>query len=86
MMHNKGLTKLLEELGELSQIAAKKSAYINDYWHPDQKGNMHVRLEEEMGDVLAAIEFVRKKLFLDSVSIRKRKELKLELYEKWDGE
>ncbi len=86
MMSNKGLSKLLEELGELSQISAKKLAYMDTYWHPDNAGNMHIRLEEEMGDVLASIEFVRKKLFLDSVSIRERKAKKLALYEEWDKE
>ncbi len=30
-----GLTKLLEELGELAQVAAKKQAYFHTDAHPD---------------------------------------------------
>lgn len=34
-----GLAKLLEELGELSQVAAKKLAYFHTDEHPDGAGS-----------------------------------------------
>ena len=39
MMHCDGLTKLIEECGELVQIAAKKQAYFDTDTHPDGKGS-----------------------------------------------
>jgi NTP pyrophosphatase (non-canonical NTP hydrolase) len=85
-MHSKGLTKLMEECGELVQIAAKKSAYIHADNHPDSSIPMSKRLEDEMGDVLAAIDFVMKKLDLNPVSIRQRRASKYETFCAWDKE
>lgn len=83
-MNSKGLAKLLEELGELTQITAKKLAYLDTDDHPDGAGSMITRMEEEMGDVLAACEFVQQKLDLNIYSIRDRSRRKLALYQKWD--
>lgn len=82
MMFASGLAKLLEELGELSQIAA----YPNTDDHPDGAGSMRLRLEEEIGDVLAAIDFVSNKFRLNSRRILDRKAAKLERFKQWDGE
>ena len=59
-----GLAKLTEEIGELIQVTGKKMAYA-DGTHPDGKGDLNLRMQEEMGDVIAAIRFVFGKLELD---------------------
>lgn len=81
-----GLAKLLEELGELTQVAAKKLAYFHTDVHPDGAGSLKQRLEEEMGDVQAAIVFVQRKLGLDPVNILRRSGVKYDLYQKWDAD
>ena len=53
-----GLAKLLEELGELSQVAAKRLAYFHTSTHPDGAGDLNERMEAEMADVAAACAFV----------------------------
>lgn len=83
-MHNKGLTKLVEECGELIQIAAKKMAYMNTDKHPDGNGSLKHRLEDEMADVMAICEFVSLKLNLDENYVLERARKKRELYKKWD--
>lgn len=51
------MTKLLEEMGELTQVIAKLMATGGDTDHWDGKGDLRDRLEEEMGDVLATLFF-----------------------------
>jgi len=85
-MYAAGLAKLLEELGELSQIAAKKLAYPNTDDHPDGAGSMRLRLEDEIGDVLAAIDFVSGKFRLNARRILDRKAEKLGRFREWDGQ
>lgn len=84
MMHNKGFTKLTEECGELVQIIAKQTAYPDTDIHPDGKGSMKNRIEEEMADVMAAITFVIDKNKLDKNKIFERGQQKLTLFNKWD--
>jgi NTP pyrophosphatase (non-canonical NTP hydrolase) len=78
-----GVAKLIEECGELQQVLGKKLAW----WTPDQPhwdGSMlNQRLEEEMGDVLAAIEFVIEQLELSRRSIIDRAESKGDLFNTW---
>lgn len=83
-MSNKGLNKLMEECGELTQIAAKKAAYPDTDYHPDGKGSMLDRLEEEIGDVLAACLFVATKFNLDREFICRRSQSKFDLFNEWD--
>ncbi len=78
-----GLAKLIEECGELQQIAGKKLAYFHTDRHPDGAGAMSIRLQAEMGDVMAAIWFAAEALGLDSVDIENRKSQKLALFRKW---
>jgi NTP pyrophosphatase (non-canonical NTP hydrolase) len=82
-MHEKGLTKLIEECGELIQIAAKQSAYLGDDSHPDGS-HMPTRMQEEMGDVLAAIDYVVGSFQLSLKEIDRRRNMKFKTYEKWD--
>lgn len=85
MMHCDGLTKLIEECGELSQIAAKKQAYFDTDIHPDGKGSMKRRMEEEMADVMAACIFVAEKFGLDQEFLEARAQKKLALFKSWDN-
>lgn len=82
-MAGDGLVKLLEELGELTQIAAKKLAYIGTDSHPDGCGGMVVRMEEEMADVRAASDFVQLRFGLDEEAIAARAKMKFERFERW---
>lgn len=93
-MSNNGLVKLSEECGEVIQVAQKMVAYpqlqlkeglLSSGVHPDGT-NLRERLEDEVGDALAAIAFVRTKLGLDNERIKQRIELKIMLFTQWDGE
>jgi hypothetical protein len=81
-----GLAKLLEELGELSQVAAKKLAYFHTDKHPDGAGSLNERMEAEMGDVLAACAFVRRQFRLNDAAVANRYEVKLALFERWHAD
>ena len=81
-----GLAKLLEELGELSQAAAKKLAYFHTDEHPDGAGSLSQRLEQEMGDVCGAIMFVTHTLKLDRMAINDRALAKLSTFRKWHAD
>lgn len=85
-MTAKGLAKLIEECGELQQIAAKKLAYLDTDSHPDGTGSMKFRLENEMSDVLAAMHFVADKFALDVDRMDDRAIDKYKLYHQWDSE
>lgn len=79
---NKGLNKMMEELSELGQIAAKKSEYMHVEVHPDGKA-MTPRFIEEMGDVEATMEFVKQQFDLDRAAIEQRKQWKLNRLRAW---
>jgi NTP pyrophosphatase (non-canonical NTP hydrolase) len=70
-LHRKGVTKLIEELHELGQVLAKKAAFMNTDDNPDDKGSLKLRLEDEAGDVLAAIAYCVEKLSLSWTNINK---------------
>jgi len=89
-MTNNGLSKLTEESGELLQIVGKLLQYPklqlttdDRLLHPDGT-NLRHRLQEEMADVIAALEFVANKLELDTEAIDKRACRKVELFRQWD--
>lgn len=81
-----GLAKLLEELGELSQVAAKRLAYFHTTTHPDGAGDLNERMEQEMGDVLAACDFVAARFNLRRDAIQARKYSKRCLFEEWHAD
>lgn len=80
-----GLAKLSEEMGELSQVIGKIMAFPDpEAVHPDGKGKLHDRFEEELADVMAAAEYVIR--FNDSVKrkrIRNRIVAKMSRFVKW---
>lgn len=87
MVHN-GLVKLSEESAEVIQVAQKLVAYpelqlCRGHKHPDGTYLIE-RLELEIGDALAAIEFVSEKLNLNSQAISTQIIKKLALFKLWD--
>ena len=82
-LDKRGLTKVAEECGELTQIAMKKSAYMDSDIHPDGQGSLRLRLQDEIADVLAICEFVINEWGLDCSAIDLRKEAKRARFEKW---
>lgn len=84
-MSHSGLTKLIEECGELIQVAAKLIAYP-DKQHPDGAGNLQMRLADEIADVTAACAFVCDKFKPDKEELAFRRNRKYETYKQWDKE
>jgi NTP pyrophosphatase (non-canonical NTP hydrolase) len=83
MLEKKGLVKLVEECGELIQIASKKMTRMDSDAHWDGNGSLQSRLEEEIANVLAIIEVVKENFALDSARIRTRKWKKVVLFTEW---
>jgi len=81
-----GLVKLIEECGELTQICAKKLAYYHTDTHPDDKGQMSGRIEDEIADVYAAAAFVMEKFKLNENRVIKRADEKLAKLKEWDAD
>lgn len=69
-------------MGELQQVLGKLIPFPEGE-HPDGKGNLKSRLEEEMGHVLAAISYMIIFNGLDATAIGYHQGIKLELYKKW---
>jgi hypothetical protein len=84
-MAAKGLAKLVEELGELGQVAGKKLAYYSTDAHPDGGAPLSVRFEEEMGDVRAAIDLVIENFGLSRARILQRQEKKRKIFARWQA-
>lgn len=81
-----GLAKLLEELGELAQVTAKKLAYFHTDEHPDGAGSLKERMEQEMGDVAGAMAFVQQQFNLNGRAIEGRACIKLALFQRWHAD
>jgi len=77
-----GLAKLIEECGELQQVAGKLIATGGEshYWDDT---DLHERLHEELADTLAAVRFFVKMNGLDSNRIDARVGEKLQKFEAW---
>jgi NTP pyrophosphatase (non-canonical NTP hydrolase) len=80
-----GLSKLIEECGEVGQVAGKIIGNEGgaDHW---DGSHLPTRLVEEMGDVIAAIFFVAKMNGLDEKAIDARAAEKFKSFERWHGE
>jgi len=81
-MAQNGLAKLAEELGELQQVVGKMLAYGTGD-HPDGKGKLLDRFEEEAADVMAAILFSVQTHGADQEKIAARAEKKFERFNEW---
>jgi NTP pyrophosphatase (non-canonical NTP hydrolase) len=80
-----GLSKLIEECGEVTQVAAKiiGRGGKTDYWGGR---DLTADLQAELGDLLAIIEYTIQRNQLDRFSINRRIEKKLSWYEDWEKE
>ena len=83
MLEKKGLVKLTEECGELIQIASKKMTRMDSDEHWDGRGSINKRMQEEISDVLAAIEIVIKNFDLNRDEIIDRFCDKFTLFHEW---
>lgn len=81
-----GLVKMIEEAGELLQIAGKQMAFPTEDKHPDGTESMRQRLQEEIADLRAALYFVETKFELDREFMAARMLTKLRSLKKWDGQ
>ncbi len=80
-----GTSKLIEEMGEVTQILGKLIATEGNIEHWDGS-NLRNEIEDELGDLTAAIEFfiVRNSLSVNNIS--KRAIRKKELFYRWHNE
>lgn len=80
-----GLSKLIEEAGEVIQVAGKVIALggLGDHY---DGSNLDERLHEELGDLLAAIDFVIVKNRLDKGAIEARRIGKRARFEEWNAD
>jgi NTP pyrophosphatase (non-canonical NTP hydrolase) len=76
-----GISKLVEEIGELGQVLGKLMGSRGNIAH--WSGNLSDMLHEEAGDVLGAIEFVIRRCKLDRARIEKRAAMKVAKFEEW---
>lgn len=84
MLEKQGLVKLVEECGELIQIASKKMTRMDSDEHWDGKGSLRTRMEDEIADVQAILEVIQHKFDLDLVRIQTRKLEKMICFIGWD--
>ncbi len=78
-----GLGKLIEECGEVLQVAGKIMASpTREHW--DGKGDLFKRLEDELADVIAAAKFVADKFGVPATNINKRIDSKIKKFWHWD--
>jgi len=85
-MHANGLAKLIEEISELGQVAAKKMAYMHTDDHPDGGGSLKLRMQDELADVAAAATFVVQTFGLDGDYIKHRAAIKLARFQQWHSD
>lgn len=79
-----GISKLVEEIGELGQVLGKLMGSRGRIIH--WSGNLMDKLYEEMGDVYAALDFVVEKCNLSRVHIERQRAMKLEKFRRWHKE
>lgn len=77
-----GLSKLIEECGEVTQVAGKLIATGGEAAHWDGT-DLRERLQNELGDLRAAIAFVVNHCGLDRDAYLQRAEEKLKLFAAW---
>jgi NTP pyrophosphatase (non-canonical NTP hydrolase) len=77
-----GVSKLVEELGEVAQVAGKLIATGGRPSHWDGT-DLRSRLEDELSDLSAAIAFVIDQNALDSARIARRRDEKLRRFRGW---
>ena len=78
-----GVSKVIEEMGELQQVLGKLIAVAGETKHWD--GDLRPRLIEEIGDLRAALVFFQAENFTpdESQQVVERTEKKIALFRKW---
>lgn len=76
-----GISKLIEECGEVVQVCGKLMGSRGDtkHWSCD----LHEMMHDELGDLLAAIDFVISRCGLDRAKIVARKQAKVARFNDW---
>ena len=77
-----GLSKLIEECGEVQQVVGKLLGTGGAAEHWDGS-DLRERLQEELGDLMAAVEFVMKHNGLDCMAIHSRASRKIKQFDEW---
>jgi NTP pyrophosphatase (non-canonical NTP hydrolase) len=77
-----GISKLIEECGEVIQVAGKLLGSRGEPKHWDGS-DLQERMQEELGDLLAAASFVIQRNGLDAEAIESRRIQKLATFERW---
>lgn len=80
-----GLSKLVEECGEVMQVCGKIIA-IGGHTHHWDGSLLDDRVVEELGDLMAAMRFFAEHNGLDLGRLQKRSEEKHALFERWNAE
>lgn len=83
--HWPGLSKLIEECGEVMQVAGKIIATNGVAGHWDGS-DLRERLQDELGDLLAAVTFVGEINGLNQDAVFDRAEKKEALFRRWHAE
>lgn len=81
----KGMAKVSEECCELGQVAAK-AWQAGGVDVPHWSGDLRAMAEDEMADVLAAVEYATVRNGFDRAKIAARMAWKLGLFEQWEQE
>lgn len=76
-----GVSKLMEEMGEVQQVLGKIMGVsgATDHW----SGDLRQMLHEELGDLIAAIDFLGSHCGLDTDAITARANFKRRRFEAW---
>lgn len=82
-MKYRGIFKLTEECGELLTDIGKLAVF-QDVPHPDGKGLMKPRIQDELADVLAAVQYFIETNNFDYKYILERKEEKIKKFNQWE--
>lgn len=77
-----GISKLVEECGEVLQVAGKLMGTRGHRAHWDGS-DLRPRLEEELADLMAAIDFVVEVCRLDRANVAERYREKLARFHAW---
>lgn len=80
-----GLSKLVEECGEVTQVGGKIIGNDGALKHWDGS-NLKKRVQEELADLLAATDFFIVTNSLDDRAIQARRQRKLKRFIKWNKE
>jgi len=80
-----GLSKLIEECGEVQQVAGKLIGSEGESAHWDGT-NLRERMESELGDLRAAIDYFIALNGLNAAAVERQRTKKLALFDRWNSE